>query len=253
MRALSIKQPWAELIALGRKRIEFRSWKVDFREPLLVVASTGRQDDKCRENGLDPATLPYGKAVCVVDLVDVTGGEAGDYEWHLSNPRRVANVAIKGSAAVFNVPDAKIRYEDRVALPPKRQAPAPKSPPKTPKAEVPCEDLVLVVAREPARIAELAMWAAEAAPACDVLVAFDGKRAIAGLERRPRIILTEAILTKASGLELIARARAHAVARRAKIVLLADGIGTAGFQADVVLEAGAGRAGVVRAVRKFVG
>ena len=250
MRALSIKQPWAELIALGRKRIEFRSWKVDFREPLLVVASTARQDDKCRENGLDPATLPYGKAVCVVDLVDVIGGEAGDYEWHLS---RVANVPIKGSAAVFKVNDAKIRYEDRVPPPPRRQVPAPKSPPRTPKSDVPCEDLVLVVAREPARIAELAMWAAEAAPACDVLVAFDGKRAIAALERRPRLIVTEALLTKASGLELIARARSHEAARGAKIVLLADGIGTAGFQADVVLDSGVGRAGVVRVVKKLVG
>jgi CheY-like chemotaxis protein len=252
MRALSIKQPWAELIALGRKRIEYRTWKGDHRGPLLVVASTARQDEKCRENGLDPAALPYGKAVCVVDVVSVTGDD-GNYEWHLRNPRRVAPVAIRGSAAIFNVEDSKIRYEAPEPPPPPKRQP-PRTPSKAPPApvEVPCEDVILVVAREPGRVAELAMWAAEAAPECDVLVAFDGKRAIAALERLPRLIVTEAVLPKASGLEILARARAHVFARNGKILLLADNLGTAGFQADVVVESGVGRAAFVRAVKKLV-
>lgn len=110
MRALSIRQPWAELIARGKKKIEYRTWKVDFRGDLLVVASATRNDGDCVDEGFDPNTLTYGKAVCVVDLVDVTEGEDGLYEWHVRRPRRVAPVPIKGYAAIYNVPDSKIRF-----------------------------------------------------------------------------------------------------------------------------------------------
>ncbi|RWA62928.1 ASCH domain-containing protein [Mesorhizobium sp.] len=41
--ALSIKQPWAELILLGRKTIEVRSWPTDFRGPLAL--HTGKKPD----------------------------------------------------------------------------------------------------------------------------------------------------------------------------------------------------------------
>ncbi|ESY13915.1 ASCH domain-containing protein [Mesorhizobium sp. LNJC394B00] len=41
--ALSIKQPWAELILLGRKTIEVRSWPTGFRGPLAL--HTGKKPD----------------------------------------------------------------------------------------------------------------------------------------------------------------------------------------------------------------
>lgn len=41
--ALSIKQPWAELILLGRKTIEVRSWPTDFRGPLVL--HTGKKPE----------------------------------------------------------------------------------------------------------------------------------------------------------------------------------------------------------------
>lgn len=107
MRALSVKQPWAELIASGKKKIEYRTWKVELRGDLLLVASASRQDDECEEEGLDPKALVYGAAVCVVDLWKITG-EAGDYEWHVRSPRRVEPVALRGYAAIYNVDDAKI-------------------------------------------------------------------------------------------------------------------------------------------------
>ena len=111
MRALSVKQPWAELIARGTKKVEFRTWKVDFRGELLIVASKGRQNETCEENGIDPDAVPYGKAVCVVDLVDVVeSGEApGEYDWKLENPRRVEPVEIRGYAAIYNVAEEHIR------------------------------------------------------------------------------------------------------------------------------------------------
>ncbi|HRG94681.1 MAG TPA: ASCH domain-containing protein [Polyangiaceae bacterium] len=111
MRALSVKQPWAELIALGKKKIEFRTWQRDFRGDLLIVASKSRQDDECEEEGLDPTRLVYGAAICVVDFWKVTGSD-GDYEWHLRAPRRVEPFAVKGYASIYNVDDALIREVD---------------------------------------------------------------------------------------------------------------------------------------------
>lgn len=39
MKVISLLQPWASLIALGEKKIETRSWKTDYRGPLLIHAS----------------------------------------------------------------------------------------------------------------------------------------------------------------------------------------------------------------------
>lgn len=38
MKALTIQQPWAMLIALGAKKIETRSWKTNYRGPLAIHA-----------------------------------------------------------------------------------------------------------------------------------------------------------------------------------------------------------------------
>lgn len=39
IKALSLWQPWASLIAVGAKTYETRSWKADYRGPLLICAS----------------------------------------------------------------------------------------------------------------------------------------------------------------------------------------------------------------------
>jgi hypothetical protein len=39
MKALTVQQPWATLIAVGAKQIETRSWKTDYRGPLAIHAS----------------------------------------------------------------------------------------------------------------------------------------------------------------------------------------------------------------------
>ena len=38
MKALSIRQPWAELIVAGLKDIENRTWRTDYRGPVLIHA-----------------------------------------------------------------------------------------------------------------------------------------------------------------------------------------------------------------------
>lgn len=39
MKALTLYQPWASLVAIGAKTIETRSWKTDYRGPLLIHAA----------------------------------------------------------------------------------------------------------------------------------------------------------------------------------------------------------------------
>ncbi len=41
MKALTLTQPWATLVALGAKRIETRSWGTPYRGPLAIHAAKG--------------------------------------------------------------------------------------------------------------------------------------------------------------------------------------------------------------------
>lgn len=104
MKAISIKQPWASLIAEGRKIYEIRSWKTNYRGPILICVS---QKPKL-EN------LPTGVMICVVDLVDIidyrkshtkksfTDWLPNHYSWILENPRIVKQLPVKGQLGLFN-------------------------------------------------------------------------------------------------------------------------------------------------------
>jgi hypothetical protein len=109
MRALSVRQPWAELIARGTKKKEFRTWSRSCFGELLIVASKAVDADAIEEEGLDPAALVFGRAVCVVDFHKVTGDDGDGYAWHFRNPRRVEPIDVKGSASLYHVPDDRIR------------------------------------------------------------------------------------------------------------------------------------------------
>lgn len=69
MRAMSVKQPWATWIATGQKTVEMRSWKTDYRGPILICASSQRDMDFEK---LDQEQFPLGCTVCVVNLTDVS-------------------------------------------------------------------------------------------------------------------------------------------------------------------------------------
>jgi hypothetical protein len=50
MKALTLTQPWATLVAIGAKRIETRSWRTNYRGPLAIHAAKAFPRD-CRELG----------------------------------------------------------------------------------------------------------------------------------------------------------------------------------------------------------
>lgn len=83
MKALSLTQPWASLIAFSVKRIETRSWGTNYRGPLAIHAAKGMPRpafDMCFEEPflttlraahlLGPSDLPRGAVVATCRLVD---------------------------------------------------------------------------------------------------------------------------------------------------------------------------------------
>lgn len=81
MKALTLTQPWASLVASGAKRFETRSWNTNYRGPLAIHAAKGFPKaakafscDEFVQEGIQyrlPSELPRGGVLCVVELVDV--------------------------------------------------------------------------------------------------------------------------------------------------------------------------------------
>lgn len=72
MKALSIRQPWAQEIADGFKTLEFRSWSTTYRGPLLICASAYNSGlwVNIAPEGADNeemCPLPAGCMLCVVN------------------------------------------------------------------------------------------------------------------------------------------------------------------------------------------
>jgi activating signal cointegrator 1 len=77
MKALTICQPYAELICRGIKRVENRTWATPHRGPVAIHAGKSRKfldltDDGTLDAEYDIAVaeMPFGAVVAVADLVD---------------------------------------------------------------------------------------------------------------------------------------------------------------------------------------
>lgn len=108
MKALSVRAPWAEMIASGLKTIEVRSRPTHYRGQLLICQSGG------------------GGAVAIVEVVDcrkltdaddaASGGvwskfpaARGHYAWVVRLIRRVTSDTIKGRLSFYDVDDRILR------------------------------------------------------------------------------------------------------------------------------------------------
>ena len=89
MRALSIRQPYAEQILQGKKKVEYRSRRTNIRERVHIYASLkpGDATDWKRMKML-PGDLPTGVLVGTVKIRNCTG-KPSNYEWHLAKPQRL--------------------------------------------------------------------------------------------------------------------------------------------------------------------
>lgn len=112
MKAISLWQPWATLVAIGAKQYETRSWSTNYRGPLAIhaaqrwtpeqkeIANTGFIGTALRAGGY--RVQPLGCFVCICDLVDILPTELvkvdllessfgdfspGRFAWKLKNIR----------------------------------------------------------------------------------------------------------------------------------------------------------------------
>lgn len=87
-RAFSVRQPFAEQIMNGEKKIEYRSVATSRRGRVYVYASKVPKVEAFKKIGKEPGDFPVGVLVGTIEIVDCTG-ETYDYEWHLANPKRL--------------------------------------------------------------------------------------------------------------------------------------------------------------------
>lgn len=78
MKALSIRQPWAWFIVHGGKRIENRSWRTDYRGPVLIHASSWWKPDEVHLDVISARNIvPPGTRLTLEDLQSQLGGIVG--------------------------------------------------------------------------------------------------------------------------------------------------------------------------------
>lgn len=70
MKVLTLKQPWASLVAYGIKKYEFRTWKTNYRGKLLIHAGAGIDKDEMKKYVDLGINFPKSKITAIVDLVD---------------------------------------------------------------------------------------------------------------------------------------------------------------------------------------
>lgn len=217
MRALSIKQPFAELIARGEKTIEYRTWKVKPFGDLLVVASKTFHHS-VDPNEWDSEELVFGKSVCVVDFHKLTGVE-GDYRWHFRDPRRVHPVDVKGYAALYTVDDARIRYVAEGA----------------PRDLARASKLALVADHDHKR--RRPYEAALTKAGFEVLTCDDGADAWKlARTKQPWLLVTHFSLASVSGLELYERVRRSKALRSTRVYVVGDRKLLVGVEPRAVLQ-----------------
>jgi len=128
VKALSIKNPWAWLIAKGIKPVENRSWKTTFRGRIYIHVS--KKWDGSKANYYLPITeeqwitlsesvqnqlyskenMPTGAIIGEVDIIDCVKGYdsiwsvEGQYQWVLDNPIMYNYVIpdVKGKLSFWN-------------------------------------------------------------------------------------------------------------------------------------------------------
>lgn len=131
MLSITIKQPWAELIARGDKIIENRSWPTNYRGSLAIHA--GKQPDKMTAGERDflesdrgivfpkPAELVYGAVIAIAELVDCIEFDSlpealaddkhafGEWCWILANVHRIEPVKATGKLGLWQWDDSILK------------------------------------------------------------------------------------------------------------------------------------------------
>ena len=117
MKTLSLKQPFAELILQGKKKIELRKWNTHFRGEFLIHSS--KIPDKKAMKNFGFQELPCGFIVGKAKLIEVkkyknkkehdkdkklhlASNKWGNYGFILKNVKRINLISTKGKLNFWN-------------------------------------------------------------------------------------------------------------------------------------------------------
>ena len=70
MRVITLKQPWATLVAEGLKKYEFRSWTYNYRGEILINAGKGIDKEAMKKFEHFNLNYPHSKIIAKVKILD---------------------------------------------------------------------------------------------------------------------------------------------------------------------------------------
>ena len=70
MKIITLKQPWATLVAEGIKKYEFRSWKTNYRGKLLIHAGAGVDKEELKKFKKYNLDFPKSKILAIAEIED---------------------------------------------------------------------------------------------------------------------------------------------------------------------------------------
>lgn len=88
MKVLTLKQPWATLVAEGIKKYEFRSWRTKYRGKLLIHAGSGI--DKKEMDKYKNLNMPFPSKKIIAEKNIAYGDKyRSGYAWKLTNVKKL--------------------------------------------------------------------------------------------------------------------------------------------------------------------
>ena len=114
IKALSVRQPWAQMIVQGFKTIETRTWYTDYRGDLLICSTQAPDWPGCK----------CGFALCVVNLQNCRPLKLSDeaaarceyfeyqklFAWVLTDLREIVAFRVRGHQRIFEVEVEDFEY-----------------------------------------------------------------------------------------------------------------------------------------------
>lgn len=93
-KAISVRQPYAELIMMGLKTEEYRSIPTNIRGRIYIYASNTLEKDLdgIEQTKKSADELPRGVLIGTVEIKDCIGSKAEGFAWQLENPMRLPQV-----------------------------------------------------------------------------------------------------------------------------------------------------------------
>ena len=123
MKVLTLKQPYASLVASGIKEYEFRSWKTNYRGKILIHAGCGIEKEELKRLDRLKLDYPSKKIIAIAEIEDCL--ELNDelnkkiisqnniaygnkyrngYAWKLKNIKKIKyDKEIKGKLGLWNI------------------------------------------------------------------------------------------------------------------------------------------------------